>query len=744
MTLLRHDPRSVLVAALALPVGLAAQAAVPSPDPARLYVAPATVPVRFDGRLDGPVWAAADSITDFRQKEPAAGAPASERTVVKVVRDAGALYIGVRAYDGDPRHVRASELRRDADLSSDDNVELLIDSFHDRRGAFVFGTNPNGAMWDAQLVDLDNLNEDWNGIWQVAVTHDDAGWTAEFRIPFRTLRFRGGADLRFGFNVRRFIRRKNEQDLWRSWGRAEGLYQLLNEGELAGLGTLDRPRDLELYPYVLTRAIEPAHDSTGARLGNGFLGAKAGLDAKLAVSPTLTADLTIGTDFAQVEADQQVINLSRFPLFFPEKREFFLESSGLFDFGTPGRVQVLYSRRIGLDSAGSVVPIMAGGRVYGRAGPWRVGLLDARTGGAERANDAVFRVQHDLLARSYIGAIGSLRTASGAAAAAAGGVDMDLPLLVHGLNVEPKFWIAGTRTPGVSGVPLAWRLSTDSPNDLFDNFVSLYHIDAGFDPTLGFVRRTGIWETTGHIDFMPRPHRLGIRQLDFEFPSWDIIAGQSGSLGRTGDWQTAEFEWRLLGGDMQSGDRFEVNVQRLMDAPTDSFDIFHGLMIPPGRYWWSRYELQYFMAPGRPLSVGALVNWGHFYGGRSADVELQGTWRGGGHVILGANVTRTAARLPAGGFTAIQASGRLEYDFNTRTSFLGFVQFTNDDQRVDFNLRFHWIPAIGDDVFLVWNSGYTTNHLATYRFPAGRALTRQLNGALVLKVVHRLAKRGER
>src|SRR6059036_1105499 len=208
-----------------------------------LHVVTATGPISVDGRLGGPAWAGADSITEFRQREPSAGAPATEPTVVKVLRDATALYVAVRAYDRDVRHVRVSELRRDAGLSSDDNVQLLIDSFRDRRGAFVFGTNPNGAMWDAQLVGIDNLNEDWNGIWDVVVTRDSAGWTAEFRIPFRTLRFHRGGDLRFGFNVRRFIRRKNEQDLWRSWGRAEGLYQLLNEGELTELGALNRVRE---------------------------------------------------------------------------------------------------------------------------------------------------------------------------------------------------------------------------------------------------------------------------------------------------------------------------------------------------------------------------------------------------------------------------------------------------------------------------------------------------------------------
>src|SRR6266496_4541514 len=287
--------RAFLVLGLLVPIRLAAQHGSAANDlerTARLHVVTATVPISLDGRLGGLAWASADSISDFRQREPSVGAPASERTVVKVLRDATALYVAVRSYDADMRHVRASELRRDADLSSDDNVQLLIDSFDDRRGAFVFGTNPNGAMWDAQLVGIDNLNQDWNGLWDVVVTRDSAGWTAEFRIPFRTLRFHRGDDLRFGFNVRRFIRRKNEQDLWRSWGRAEGLYQLLKAGDLIDIGPLDRAQVVELYPYVLSRAIEPAHDSGGARLARGFVGVKSGLDAKVAVSPTLTADLT--------------------------------------------------------------------------------------------------------------------------------------------------------------------------------------------------------------------------------------------------------------------------------------------------------------------------------------------------------------------------------------------------------------------------------------------------------------------
>src|SRR5256885_6087014 len=628
-------------------------------------------PVTLDGRLAEPFWAAADSIDDFRQREPLEGASATERTVVKLAHDVEALYIAARCSDSNIRGARASQLRRDADLSSDDNVRLLIDSFDDRRSAFGFGTNPNGAMWDAQFSGVDDVNENWNGVWDVAVSRDSAGWTAEFRIPLLALRFHAGTNAEFGFNVRRFIRRKNEEDLWRSYGRAQGLYHLANEGAITDLGALHRPHDLEVYPYALGRAVETEHDSVGGETTPGFVGAKAGVDAKLGITPTLTADVTVSTDFAQVEADQQVINLTRFPFFFPEKRGFFLESSGLLDLGTPGRVQLFYSRRVGLDTSGTPVPILAVGRVYGRLGPWKVGLLDAQTGAGDNANDAVVRVQHDLFARSYIGAIGTLHAGPrGQGVERAGGLDIDLPLIVHGGNLEPKVWIAGSQTPGVPGTPLAWRISTDNPNDLFDNFISLYRIDSGFAPPLGFVRRTGVWETTGHVDFMPRPGVLGIRQLDFTFPipSWDIIANETGSPLRSADWQTAWFEWRVLGGDRQNGDHFEVNLQRLMDAPSATFEIFHGVMIQPGRYWWSRYELQYFMNPGRPLSFGAFMNWGAFYGGHSTDLELTAAWRGGGHILLSTDLTRARADLPGGAVTGVVSASRLEDEFQLRTS----------------------------------------------------------------------------
>src|SRR2546421_4951488 len=257
-------------------------------------------PVTLDGRLDEPFWATADSIDDLRQREPLAGSPATERTVVRVAHDAEAIYIVLRCYDSNMAGVRASQLRRDADLSSDDNVTLLIDSFDDRRSAFVFATNPNGALWDAQFSGVDDLNENWNGIWEVAVSRDSAGWTAEFRIPLLALRFHAGTNPEFGFNVRRFLRRKNEEDLWRSYGRVQGFYRLDNEGTITDLGDLHRPHDLELYPYALGRAVETEHDSAGGETTGGYFCGEGGGAAKLGITPPLTAAAPANTHIPPV------------------------------------------------------------------------------------------------------------------------------------------------------------------------------------------------------------------------------------------------------------------------------------------------------------------------------------------------------------------------------------------------------------------------------------------------------------
>ncbi len=734
----------IVVCALgALPIAVEARAQDSTVERSQRRIVRATTvetAVPMGGQLTASVWMGADSIVDLRQRDPVEGAQGSERTVVKVLHDRDALYVAVRAWDRAASRIRATQLRRDADLSADDNVMILIDSFHDRRGGFLFQTNANGARWDAQITNQDNINQDWNGIWDVATSRDSAGWTAIFRIPFRTLRFESGAGAAFGFNIRRFIRRRNEEDLWSGWRRTEGIYQLAAEGELVGLGGVSRARDIEVKPYVLADAYQAPHDSVGHRIGGAGLAGKVGADAKLAVSPTMTADLTVNTDFAQVEVDSQVINLTRFPTFFPEKRDFFLESSGMFDFGFNQKALLFYSRRIGLTDSGVVVPILGGARLYGKMGAWSVGVLDARTGGIDDANDAVVRIKRDLFDRSYIGAIVTARTGSSVHGSdLAAGIDADFPLVVGGQNIEPTVWVAGTRTPDTAGTPMAWRVATDFPNDLFDNNIAIARYDSGFAPTLGFVRRTDAWETYGHIDFMPRPHVLGIRQFDFLLPSWDIYANHDGSLLNARDWQNAVIEWHPVGGTFNNGDQFQVMILRNMDAPPDTFTISRGVTIQAGRYWWTQGGAQYQTSLGRPLSGFALVSTGTFYNGHSTETDGGLTWRSGGHLMVGGSLSRTEVGLPVGHFVAIQSTGRLEYAFTTRVDFLGFVQYDNALDRTDFDLRFHWIPVIGDDLYVVWNSGYTTDPLSRFRFPDSRAINRPLVATFTVKFVHRIA-----
>ncbi len=702
----------------------------------RLHRVPASA-LRLDGRLDEVEWSEADSITDLRQRDPVNGAPASERTVVRILGTPDALVIGVRAYDSSPSEIRATQLRRDADLDVDDHVSLLIDSFRDNRGAFLFQTNPNGARYDAQLDGSGGGNSNWNGIWDVKVTRDSLGWTAEFRIPFGTLRYHAG-ETTFGFNVARVIRRRNEESLWQSWGRTQGLEQLMNVGEIQGLPPLTRGHELELRPYLLGREELNAHDLSGQRVADGGVSAKVGLDAKLAVTPTLTADLTLNTDFAQVESDQQLINLTQFPLYFPEKREFFLESSGLFLFGTSKRAQLFYSRRVGLRD-GAQVPILGGARIYGKVGPWALGVLGARTGGGEEASDFVVRAKHDLFERGYVGMMATQQSVTGGGGAErSAGFDIGAPLIWKEQNIKPSFWVAGTKVPGERGTPTAWHAAVDLPNDGFEGFVSLDRVEQGFQPTLGFVREAGILETSGYFNYRPRPRRLGVRRLDFKvLPSWEIIADIQGSLLRSADWKRAEFEWRPLGAEFESGGQLELNVQRVLDTSDEGFELFHDVMVPAGRYWWTRGDLQYGSSSGRALSVESQLSFGGFYSGTNTEVLLGITWRPGGRLIAAVSAMRNAVRLPSGNFNAMEISHRLEYAFNTRADFVAFVQYNNEDQRVDASLRFHYIPTIGDDLFVVWNSGYSTDPLARSRFPALRALRQPLEGALVIKAVHR-------
>ena len=724
---------TLLAVAVAAPAPLSAQASAPPSVRAGRAEA-----MRLDGVPDEAAWLTADSITAFTQRDPAEGQPSTERTVVRILAGPDGLWVAFWCFDRHPEGIVRAQLRRDADLDSDDHVSLFLDPERDRRSGYLFRVNANGAMYDGEFAGGHETNDDWNGVWDVRARVGADGWTAELFIPWQTLRYRRDGSA-WGLNVGRYLRDENEETMWRGWRRQQGLLFTDEEGLLADLGALPARRLTEWRPHVLGTATDYdrdySPDGTYTVSGARRQEVKAGLDGKLAVAPTLTLDLTANTDFAQVEVDRQVVNLTRFPLFFPEKRPFFLEASGTFAFGQEERTLAFYSRRVGLGADRAPVPIDAGVRLTGRVGSERIGLLAVRTGGSDDAFDVAARLKHDVLSRGYVGGIVTARSGPGVRGTRlTAGADFELPFVVGGQNLVLAGFGAATRDS--AGVPSAsaWRLFLDYPNDWADCFFALNRVEAGFDPALGFVRQTGVWRHTGQVEVSPRPHALGIRRLTFKAIEWDVSLNTGGGLNN------ASYEVVPFGAEFESGDEVELSVRRNLDVPLEAFDIWDVpaagggrtvVTVPAGRYAWNRAELQFQSSSGRPVGVAVGVATGQFYTGTATAVEGGVDVRLAPHVIAGWRGSSEWVRLPQGRFTARTIDARLDYAASPRLGGTLWVQWDNESDRLTVNARLHWIPKPGSDAYLVWNSAWPTGleH-------GGIPWRRPLRGALVGKFVY--------
>jgi len=716
---------------------------------------------RLDGALNEAVWARADSITDFTQRDPAEGQPASERTVVRLLAAPDGLWIGVWAFDREPAGIRHAQLRRDAEFETDDAITLMLSPMEDRRTAFLFSVNPNGALGDAEILNFESESPEWDGVWDARARITTEGWQAEILIPWHTLRYRRGADT-WGFNVRRFIRRKNEESLWRGWRRPEGIRFLERQGTVAGFRQLGGalPEGLprralaEVRPYVastarLTERAFPPDGRGGVRdstVGASGLDGDVGLDAKLAPTPTLTLDLTVNADFAQAEVDRQVVNLTRFPLFFPEQRPFFTEGAGIFEFGRREQTQLFYSRRIGLSPTGAPVPLLAGARLTGRVGRQQLGALVARTGGDAPGTDAVVRVKRDVAGRGYVGAMATLRDTygvEGAPLSSAGGLDFNFPYIVGGQNLV-VLGNAAWQQDGAGGpTPSFARIVLDYPNDNADIVARVDRVGEGFDPPLGFVVQSGITRYAGQAELTPRPRalgplaapltRLGVRKLLLNALGWDYVERLGGGL------DNATFEVRPLGAAFESGDEFELNLQRFYDRPGEAFELFPGAEVPSGRYRWDRAELEVETSAARPVAAELTASAGTFYGGRSRSVEAAVRTRVEPHVLAAVEIATAAVSLPARGspdaplaasrFTANTARLRLDVAASPRLTTTLFGQWDNASERVALNARVRWTRSPGSDAYLVWNSAWPSDVVG------GVPWRRPARGTLVAKYV---------
>ena len=693
-------------------------------------------PLGIDGRLDEAVYGRVEAIGGFIQNDPAEGAPASEKTEVWLLFDRDHVYVAARCWESRPDRVMANEMRRDnIRIVRDDNFAWSFDTFYSRRNAVLFEVSAVGGRLDAELTNESQVNLDWNPVYDVAVSRFDGGWAVEAALPFKSLRYPGAGPQVWGFQARRVNRWRNESSYLTPLSAAQGLRGHFRASLAATLVGIEAPaasRLLEAKPYVIgdvTAAAAPAAPARG-------VGGDLGLDVKYGVTQGLTADFTANPDFAQVEADEQQINLTRFSLFFPEKREFFLENQGIFGFGgavTSGRLAgasdtpiLFYSRRIGL-SGTREVPLRAGARLTGRVGPWTLGALNIQAGeragedgspGVRPTNFTVLRARRDVLRRSSVGAMFTGRSRSRLAdgSNAAYGVDGafgffdDLTVNTH--------W-ARTRTGTMTGNDTSYRAHLDYAGDRYG--VQLEHLLVGedFNPEAGFVRRRDMRRSFADLRFSPRPASIrAVRRF--------VVGGSLAyveNLGRTVETREAT---GLFTVEWENSDQLSMSVIRSYEFLPRPFAIAPDVTIPVDGYDFTNLRLGYDLGQQRRFSASVVVERGSFYGGRKTTL---GVSRGRVSITNQLSVEPSWSinwiDLPQGAFTANLAGARTTWTMTPLMFASALVQYNSRLEQVSANVRFRWEYRPGSELFVVFNEDRNT---AMERFPVLR------NRAFIVKV----------
>lgn len=658
--------------------------------------------ISVDGALTEAAWAEADRISNFTQREPDVGAPASERTEIAILQDSRALYIGFWGYDSDPEGIVARRMERDFGYGSEDNFEVVIDTYNDDRNGFLFVTNPNGARFDAAISDAGSRrNSDWDGVWEAATQITEEGWFAELAIPFSTLRFGSQREQVWGINFERNIRRKREQVLWQGWTRDSRLENVARAGSLTDLENVTGMQRAEVKPY----AIGGGEDQGAGWRQSGDFGA----DLNYLVTPNARLTVTINPDFANVESDEFQVNLTRFSLFFPEKREFFLEGREFFDFVLNRSETPFHSRRIGLTDDGSPQTIPVGARFLGKFGGATVGAMSVQTAAIDSTpstNYTVVRWKQDVLEESTVGLIGVTKVQPGSVNSTYG-VDLrystsrlfgDKDLSAGATIAQSYTSDAATRT-GTSH-----RLFVSYPSDLVEFDASWNRVGPDYRPEVGFLRRRAYQHFFAELQFNPRPSFLPwIRQAEVKPLDVSYYIDDE-----THQMQSLSTEFRPFGFGTQSGEFVEFNIQYLGENLVEDFEIADDIVIPAGRYWFTRYEIQGSSFSGRPVSVDMEISWGAFHDGTRTEAGAGVSWRTGKHVSVSADFQRNWISLPGGRFAVSELGGRVNFAASPKLFGSLFGQWNNEDRRALFNFRVNWIPKPGTDLFLVFNQEVDT------------------------------------
>jgi hypothetical protein len=694
----------VVVAALWLNLAAAVSAA-PQGDPPLAQAFRITSAPAIDGRLDDAVWQRAAPISDFRQRDPQQGQPATERTVVHILYDESTLFVGAELLDGEPASIRASELRRDNELSSDDTFAVLLDTFHDHRNAFLFRVNARGTRFDAIVSnESHDVTSDWDEQWTAAAQVTEGGWTVEIAIPFKILRFTTDRAQTWGVNFERVIKRKNEETYWTNWDRNYNFTHVSQGGHLAGLEGIRQADRVRIRPYVVASAerLKAVESPRGARLD-----AEVGLDdLKVSLTSNLTADLAANPDFAQTEVDEQRVNLTRFSLFFPEKRQFFIEGADSFEMSAPQvgwgspPAELFYSRRIGLSASGDAVPILAGGKLTGKVGGVDLGLMDVQTGataGGAGENFAVVRARKGMLDRSYVGGLLTNRQ-DGGDSNGLWGADARFVFFKY-LTLTG---MAAGSTSSASGRAGQLRQAAAEWDD--DFLVASLHyldIDPGFDPGIGFVERNDRL-VAARFALMPRPAHSIVRQFEFS-PEATFHHDANGLL------LTRELGFGAEAA-FQTGDEIDIGIGNTVETLTEPFPIATGIVVPPGRY----------------ASVEASLSLGGFYSGTRRSLELDGSLRPNPHFSLGPTYELNDVDLREGAFQTHLLGLKANVSLTTNLLTAAYVQYNSAGELGAIQLRLNYIYRGIDNVYLVFNQT---------RYTGGRYAHRA-NTSLVLKTTY--------
>lgn len=677
-----------------------ARAQVSRPD--TIYAHYTTEKITLDGRLDEPCWSQATRISNFTQRELTEGAPPTERTEVAIVYKTNKIYIGFWGYDSDPAKLIANRMNRDFRWSGDDNFEVIISTFNDNRNGYLFVTNPNGARADVLISEEGaGFNMSWNGVWDVRTTVTDEGWFAEFEIPFSTLKFPKRENQIWAINFERNVRRKREQLMWQGWYRIHDLEQISQAGKLAGMKGIKAKSKVEIKPYV-SGGVER---EDGNKLDGRF---RYGGDINYDITPMLKLNLTVHTDFAQVEADRTRINLSRFSLYYPEKRQFFLEGKDNFQMNLGRRNEVFYSRRIGIHD-GEEVPIIAGVRLFGKQKRTNIGLLSIQTAELDSVpttNFSVIRISQDVLTQSNVGIIATSKILNGRQNFVYGAdFNYATTKLFGDKNLVINGSIAQSQTSdGINKNNFGYHASLAYHNDIIEYDLAVVEVLDNFNPELGFLRRQNYRMYYTEFQYNPRPKWLPFfRNLVFKPIDINYYVNSE-----TGEMESVFYEWRPLGFETKSGEFMEFNVQHVFDRLDEPFNIKDDIYIPEGEYWNNRLEIQAATFRGRKISMFSEVSWGGFYTGKRTELSTGVTFNISKHWNMYTNWTRNYVNLPEGSFVTDEMVSRIQYAYNPKLNTSIFGQWNTEGQDILLNFRINWIPKIGTDFYFVVNQSIST------------------------------------